>query len=230
MSVKHASSLESRLASTPLLACVGAAGLDRLSSAAREIRAKKGEFLFYKGDPCHGIHLLLNGNIKLALPSSKGDEKVTDILGPGQSFGEDCMFSQRPYSVLAQALSSVEVIFISTAAVLVELEHSKDLTRQMLDNLASRTHQIFGDIESTTKTATQRTIDYLLGLLPEDQPLDVGVSIRLPVNKGLIASRLNISQEHFSRLLRDLQQLDLIALQGNLLSIPNVRRLSQHQA
>jgi CRP-like cAMP-binding protein len=229
MHLKNAFAIDSRLASTPLLACLDAKGLDRLGSAAREIHARKGEFLFYKGDPCHGIHLLLDGNIKLALPSPKGDEKVTDILGPGQSFGEDCMFSQQPYSVLAQALSKVEVIFISTAAVLAELEHSKDLTRHMLDNLASRTHQAFDDIESTTKTATRRTIDYLLGLLPENQPPDMAANIRLPAHKGLIASRLSISQEHFSRLLRDLQQLALISMQGNLIAIPNVHRLSLYQ-
>lgn len=229
MPLKTALGNKSRLASSPFLACLDADGLGRLGSAAREIRARKGEFLFYKGDPCHGIHLLLDGNIKLALPSPKGDEKITDILGPGQSFGEDCMFSQQPYSVLAQALSKVEVIFISTAAVLAELEHSKVLTRHMLDKLASRTHQVFGDIESTTKTATRRIVDYLLALLPEGQALDAEASVRLPVNKGLIASRLNISQEHFSRLLRDLQQLELIGMQGNQVSIPDVRRLSLHQ-
>jgi CRP/FNR family transcriptional regulator, dissimilatory nitrate respiration regulator len=49
--------------------------------------------------------------------------------------------------------------------------------------------------------------------------------VSLTVRKGVIASRLNISQEHFSRILQELARSGSISVAGREISIPDVRRL-----
>ena len=54
------------------------------------------------GDLPHGFYFLVSGKVKLAFSSSQGTEKVVEILGPMQSFGEAVMFMNRPYPVFAE--------------------------------------------------------------------------------------------------------------------------------
>ena len=53
---------------------------------------------------CNGFHLLVYGQVKLAIGSSQGAEKVIEIPGQGQVFGEAAMFLDRCYTVTAQTL------------------------------------------------------------------------------------------------------------------------------
>lgn len=55
--------------------------------------------------------------------------------------------------------------------------------------------------------------------LPESRLDDENTVLELHVNKGLIASRLNQTQEYFSRILRELSELGLIKVEGRRILI-----------
>ena len=76
-----------------------------ITEHTREKRLEKGGVLFQKGDMPRGFYVIVFGQIKLAFPSSQGNEKVINILGPRQSFGEAAMFMDRPYPVFSEALA-----------------------------------------------------------------------------------------------------------------------------
>lgn len=65
--------------------------------------------------------------------------------------------------------------------------------------------------------------------LPESRLDDENTVLELHVNKGLIASRLNQTQEYFSRILRELSELGLIKVEGRRILIPGVDRLHKYQ-
>ena len=87
--------------------------LPALPVDTREVHALRGDILFHKGDTATGFHLIVYGQVKLAFTSAQGGEKVVDILGQGQSFGEAVMFMDKPYMVYAQALSDSLLLHIS---------------------------------------------------------------------------------------------------------------------
>ncbi|HLS57945.1 MAG TPA: cyclic nucleotide-binding domain-containing protein, partial [Zeimonas sp.] len=62
--------------------------LDRIAAGTTELRLPKGRVVFQRGDPCVGFHAVMYGQVKLGFLSPQGTEKVIEILGPGQSFGE----------------------------------------------------------------------------------------------------------------------------------------------
>ncbi len=81
-----------------------------------------------------------------------------------------------------------------------ELERDHNLCRKMLAGMAMRLHQLMTDVESySLHSGKQRIIGYLLRELPESDHDGINVAVTLPTNKGVIASRLNLTQEHFSR-------------------------------
>jgi CRP-like cAMP-binding protein len=79
--------------------------IEHLAAQTREKRLHKGEMLFQKGDQPRGFYAIVYGQMKLAFPSAAGNEKVVEILGPQQSFGEAVMFMDRPYPVFAESLA-----------------------------------------------------------------------------------------------------------------------------
>jgi CRP/FNR family transcriptional regulator, dissimilatory nitrate respiration regulator len=82
-----------------------------------------------------------------------------------------------------------------------------------------------GDVESySLHSGKQRIIGYLLRELPPGDQLNE-VTITLANTKGTIASRLNLTQEHFSRILHELSELGLIAVEGRKICIPDVNKL-----
>lgn len=226
----HPINIEALLTHVPLFQGLAPEELGRIVRGTRELHPNKGEILFHKGDPCGGFHLLVYGQIKLAFTSSQGSEKVVEIISQGQSFGEAIMFMEKPYIVFAQALTDCLLLHISKGVVFEELQRDHNLCRKMLAGMAMRLHQLMNDVESySLHSGKQRIIGYLLRELPEADHQGVNVSITLPTNKGVIASRLNLTQEHFSRILHELTELGLIVVEGRKIHIPNATRLRQHE-
>ena len=56
----------------------------------------------------------------------------------------------------------------------------------------------------------------------------IAVVIDLPIAKGMIASRPNLTQEHFSRILHEVSAAGLIEVQGPRILVPDLERLRAH--
>lgn len=96
--------------------------------------------------------------------------------------------------------------------------------------MVMRMHQLMLNVEAySLYSGKQRIIGYLMHELPESRLDDENTVLELHVNKGLIASRLNQTQEHFSRIRRELSELGLIKVEGRRILIPSVDRLHKYQ-
>jgi CRP-like cAMP-binding protein len=113
--------VQSFLANVPLFKELASDELDRIASNTVEVRAARTEVLFRRGDPALGFHIIVFGQVTHAFTSPRGDEKVVDLIGPGQSFGEAVMFMERPHVVTAQALSDSLLLYIPREIVFEEL-------------------------------------------------------------------------------------------------------------
>ena len=230
MHANHPLNIEALLTPIPLFNGLAPEEISRIAHGTREIHASKGDILFHKGDSCNGFHLLVYGQVKLAFTSQQGNEKVVEILTQGQSFGEAIMFMEKPYIVFAQALTDSLLLHVSKHAVFDELARDHNLCRKMLAGMAMRLHQLMNDVESySLHSGKQRIIGYLLRELAEEDQNGTNVAVTLPTNKGVIASRLNLTQEHFSRILHELSELGLIVVEGRKIHIPSVANLRKHE-
>ena len=203
--------------------------LAALESACRERRLAKGELLVQKGDAAKGFFVVVFGQIKLAFPSSQGNEKVVEILGPHQSFGEAVMFMDRPYPVFAEGLEESLLLHIGSAPVFDLLERDALFARRMLAGLSMRLHSLVQDVETySLRSSAQRVVGYLLQHCPQTTgPCEGSFDISLPTSKQVIASRLNLTPETLSRIFHDLSANGLICVSGKQITINNVRQLRE---
>jgi CRP-like cAMP-binding protein len=159
------------------------------------------------------------GQIKLSLYTPRGDEKVVDLLGRGQTFGESAMFVGRPYRITAEALVDSKLLHLSKETVLAELQREPLFAKSVIERLSRRLNSLIEDVEGyTLRSGTQRVVHYLLRQLPQPDTTEE-MAITFPVRKGVIASKLNLTQEHFSRILHELIASGMIEVQGRVVRV-----------
>ena len=203
--------------------------LERIAAGTCEVRVARGEMLFQKGDSCEGFYVVVYGHIKLAFTSPSGAEKVLELVGSGQSFGEALMFLDKPYPVYAQALADSMLLYIAKTTVFEQIARDPLLARRMMAGLSWRLHNLVVDLEAhTLRSAAQRVIGYLLRDVPDGDP-KTPVVVALPTSKTVLASRLNLTPQHFSRVLHDLTMDGLIRVEGRSIAILDVEGLRRYE-
>jgi CRP-like cAMP-binding protein len=213
------------LANLPMFSQMQEAELDRIAASTLPVHAEKGQQICRCGDPCTGFHVVVYGQVKLGFTSPQGVEKVVEIVRPGQSFGEALMFLDAPYIVFAQALADSMLLHVAKHAVLDELARDPGFARRMLSGLSRRLHGLVRDVETyTLRSSHERVIGYLLAEVPEHAE-GGAAEVHLTAGKSVIASRLNMTPEHFSRILHELGNAGVIEIQGRTVRIPDVGRL-----
>lgn len=211
------------LARLPLFQTLDTATLGRLAAVATRHMLKRGEQAFRRGDSVDGIYVVVYGEIKLWGQTPKGGRRLSGIVGPGQCFGEPVMFLERAAVVTAEAASDSLLLRISRAAVLDELERNPKFARAMIVGLSQRVENLVRELErQALSNGTERFIAYLLHRCKD---ASVPFEITLAASKSAIASQLNLTPEHFSRILQELQQAGMLKVAGRKITVPQPDRL-----
>lgn len=201
------------------------ADLEAVCRAARKLTLAEREPLFTQGDPAEYFYLLQSGQIKLFLLSEQGDEKVIDLVGPGQTFAEAVMFMGGPcYPVHAEALLASELYAFNMQAFRESLKHSVESCFDMLAGMSRRLHQQLREIDNLTlQNATYRLVTFLLSQIPEGALESPQVHLNTP--KNVIASRLSIQPETLSRILSRLHKKALLDSRGSTILLRDIEGL-----
>ena len=219
------------LSRMPLFSALSPEDLAQVAEGTREKRIHKGEMLFQRGDQPKGFYYVIFGQIKLAFSSPNGNEKVVEILGPHQSFGEAVMFMDRQYPVFAESLADTLLLHIGRDAVFNLIDQDPGFARRMLAGMAIRLHSMVRDVESySLRSSTQRVIGYLLQQDTAKPREGEEAAIDLPTSKQIIASRLNLTPETLSRIFHELSNAGLITVQGKHISLHDVDKLRNYEA
>lgn len=204
----------------PLFRAVARPHLARLLEHATVHRLKRGAAILRRGEQPGAFFGVAQGQLKLTLRGHHGEEKLLRVIVPGETFGELLVFSARPSPIDAVALCESLVVAFPARQVSALVERDPPFARSALASLADQIHELVEEIEAETLlTARQRIAAYLVALAK-------GASrVRLPVTKTLVASQLGVTKETFSRLLRELVDRGLIAVQRRDILLHDCSRL-----
>jgi CRP-like cAMP-binding protein len=214
----------------PLFCDFSGAEVARLAEGCTVKRVARGEMVCRQGEPCEEFHVVVIGQVKLFVLSPVGQEKVIELVGPGNTFGEALMFSGKPYVVNVQALADTTLLVVDKKTVCEEITREPRFAMRMLAGMSRRMHGLVNDVQAySLYSGMQRVIGYLL----HDQPVDdcaTGdvITVSLPASKATIASRLSITPEYFSRVLHELEAAGLIEIDKREVHIRDARRLARY--
>lgn len=203
--------------------------LRRVVESSSLLTLADGEQLFARDDPAKHFFQVRCGQLKLFRLSKNGVEKVMHVFGPGETFAEAIMFMERhSYPVTTEALVKSEVIAFESKVFMEILRENVDTCFRVMSNMSMRLKLRLDDIDALSlQNATLRFVNYLLQQLPESSPGDSNEpsDIRLTLPKSVVASRLSIQPESFSRILNSLIKLGLINVDGPDIHINDLQGL-----
>ena len=210
---------DSELRRLPLLSELDEQQVGRMRDTRRTLSFTAGETLFHMGERCGNFYYLDSGAVKLFRISPAGQEKIVEIIRPGQTFDEAVMFFAQPlYPVNAEALEDTTVTAFDSATFMGMLRESTDTCIRLLGTLSMRLHHRLNEIDSLSlQNSMLRVVNYLLRRLG-DSGAAPGV-VELEASKKVIAARLSIQPETFSRVLHALSESGAVSVDGRAIRI-----------
>lgn len=208
-----------------LFAGLSPAQMQRLFTTSHVEEYEAGHLLFDRGQPASHFFVVLDGQVNLVLYSKAGEEKIVDILGPGNSFAEAVMFMDAPsYPVSSVAAVHSTVARFPCREYIAILRESPETCLRMLGHLSQRLHMRIREIEYLTlESATHRLVRLIEGRLPAG--MQGPVEVTLHESRQELASRLSMKPETLSRILRQLADAGAIVVHGRKLQVPDRHRL-----
>jgi CRP/FNR family cyclic AMP-dependent transcriptional regulator len=94
------------LGRTELFADLSQDDLRACTASFREVRFKKGELLFARGDPGTRLYVMRDGQVRLAIGTREGRDLSFQIAEVGQLFGELALLDEQPRSAEATAITT----------------------------------------------------------------------------------------------------------------------------
>ena len=200
----------------------------KVKHSMRVLELSEGERLFDHGEHADRFFLVRSGQIKLFRLSIDGFEKVIEIVHAGQTFAEAVMFMERQnYPVSAEAIAASEVYSFDNRGFIQLLRDSTDTCFRLIADMSMRLHMRLNEIDHLTlQNATYRLINYLAQQVPEGSATQVEIALDTP--KSIIASRLSIQPETFSRILSTLTKKGIISVHGKQVAIHDLGKLREY--
>lgn len=186
-------------------------------------RLDPGAVLFRQGGEARRFYFVESGLIKLTRLSVDGEERVIELIRHGGTFAEAVMFMEhKRYPVTAVTVDESVVLGLSNRRLLDLLAQDGHLALRMLGQLSMRMHALVQEIESLSlHDAGYRLVNYFVGECKRSG----STSLTLDAPKRIIASRLGMTPETFSRLVQRLRGQGLIKLEGAVVTIEDLDRL-----
>lgn len=188
------------------------------------ISVEKGQILFVHEEPAKRFFLVLSGWVKLFRETLDGSQAIIDILPTGHLLGETSVFDDNKYPYSAEAVEQTKLISIPLNLLKSEIDDNPKMASAMLYHMAKVRRQQDRELEHlVVQNAPQRIGCFLLRLT--NQREEGPAKIQLPYDKSLVAARLGMQPETFSRALTKLKDATGMEINGSTISLNDVRQL-----
>lgn len=182
---------------------------------------KKDEFLLQQGDRPQRVFILLEGSVKVFHTTPKGNDCLMAIVGPGEILGEVEMLTAEPQLCSVQALWPCRVAEIDRQEYLCWLAEDVNFALLVNQVLCYR-------LQNCSKRAVIQLsypLEYsVLTLLSQAAQQGGGC---LTLSKSQIADYLGTSVRSVNRIMKQLQEQRLIAVDQHTIRLLSVEAVEQ---
>jgi CRP/FNR family transcriptional regulator, dissimilatory nitrate respiration regulator len=204
------------LRAIPLFAKLSDRALALLVGVAQVRAVSRGATLFVQDEPADRFFVLLDGWVKLFRLTREGAEAVVHVIGPAESFAEAAMFADGKFPVCAEAVTDGRVMTLTADGFARCLREDERIAFGMLGSLSLRLRDLVTQIEQLqVQPAPQRVAAFLLRFCPAGEG---AINFALPFDKALVARRLGMQPETFSRALAKLRAVG-VDTQGGAVTV-----------
>lgn len=198
-----------------------------LKREGRTQTLSKGHIIFMHEDQASWFYVLESGWVKLFRETLDGDEAILDVLPSGSIFGETSCMENGVYSSGAEIIEDSCVISYPLSILENEINENNAFAVAFLRHVTSKSLVKDKEIElRSVQNAAQRIGCFLLRLCKDAE--GNSKTIHLSWEKSLIAARLGMTPETFSRSLSKLQEGAGLRIKGPTIDVPDISALVRY--
>jgi CRP/FNR family transcriptional regulator, cyclic AMP receptor protein len=215
------------LRATALLDGLSDAEVKTLAVRAARKPFRTGELLFAEGEPCHGLHIIIRGKIRIFKTSANGREQVLAINVPGESVAELPVFDGGPYPASAVATEDTLIAFIAQRDFQAYCLEHPQVALKILAAAGGRLRRLVAIIEELSfTTIRQRLVAALIRMAEADGfAADDGIHLQLALTHQELANELGTVRELISRNLARLNAEGILDVDGRQIVVRDMKRL-----
>ena len=217
------------LRAVPALQALPQAVMTRLAAAAVRLELHRGERLFDTDAHCAGLYVVAAGRIMSSVGTTAAGHKVIRLAEAGDVIGLSATLLGLATFASAEALVDSSVVLLTSETLLERAARDVSLALALARIAARQARNLAIELESVSlQSGRERVVNYLLANATTGAAATP--TVLLPAKKSIIASRLSVTPEYFSRTLHELISLGAIAVNGRQIVILDALRLrSSHQ-
>lgn len=192
-----------RAARAPLFADLDGRDLALLLDGALALAYPEIGLLFSEGDAANRFFIVLEGRVSLFALTESGDQSIIEVFDPICTFAEAAIFSSGVFPLNCEVAAGTRLIHIPALPFLKRLSENRVLGMKLLAGLAQWQRRLIHEIaELKGKSPAERLASFLLALAGGAAGR---VTVRLPLSKAALASRIGVTPESLSRALSRLR-------------------------
>lgn len=190
---------------------------------------KKGQTIFFQGNPPMGLYCVSTGKIKITRTGNDGKEAILRIAGPGDVLGHRSLFSKEKYEATATVLEDSSICFIEKNFIYGALQNNPSIAMAMIEKLS----RDMGVAERKSaamfqKNARERLADLFIEFA-EDYGVKVDNKIKLDIrlSRDEIASIIGSAHETVIRLISEFKEEGILELDGKTILVQDMKKLRE---
>ena len=209
----------SAISRVPLFARLSKDDLEALAEKAQRRRFRSGQVIFHKDDPGTHFYLILEGKVRISLPSPQGDEITLAILGPGELFGEFSLLDGEPRSATATAAEDVWALSVSQHDFMSWLRSRPSAAVALLRVMSRRLRR------SDEPGRLAKKLLELTELYGRETPRGYPIEIRLTQEE--LGSTIGVTRESVNKYLRYFSSKGWVRLKKGRITVLNESALRE---
>jgi CRP/FNR family cyclic AMP-dependent transcriptional regulator len=200
--------------------------LKQITPYAIRKRVQRGALIFAKGDAGSSLIAVLDGSIRISVPTINGHEVVLAQVSRGEIFGELAVIDGQPRSANATAVENCELMVIDRRNLLPFMFSYPEVAIKLLELVSARLRQSNEQIEDVMFTGVQVRLARAILKLLKTTECHVG-PLRLVITQTELSQMIGVSRESTNKQLRIWEKRGWVRLGQGALTVLNGRALSR---
>jgi len=200
--------------------------LRMILKGAHLIKTKKNDLFLIQGETLTRQFIVIDGWVKTYKTNQDGQESILQILGKKEAILDTGLFIRSSSNISAKTISGAVILSVPLSILKDYIYRNRELAKNLFTETQNRLNKLLYQYEQITMhTAIERVGWFFVNLYIETG-LE-GKPIKLPFDKSLIASYLNIKPETFSRVLSKFRKEGFV-INKHEIHLPNQHALCKY--
>lgn len=191
---------------------------------------KRGQTIFFQGNPPFGLYCVNNGKIKVSKMGQDGKESIIRVVGPGDVLGHRSLFSNEIYTATATVLEDSDICFLDKKFIFQALEEEPSIALNLIKKLS----RDMGSAESRAATLSQKNVRERLAELLLTLMKSYGIQendrtrLDIKLTREEMASMVGTANETLIRFISEFKDEGLIEQEGKVIFIKDQEKLVEY--